>query len=68
LLANGHPDAADYVVAQVWDEAGEVVDRKNGEYVTIAMVIQQATSTTGMTASKEAHEGFKKFIKGLTGE
>lgn len=52
----------------VWEEAELVVDRKNGELATIAVVIQRATSTTGMTAGKETAAEFNKFIKGLTGE
>jgi hypothetical protein len=68
LLANGHPDAGDYPIAMVWDEAEIVVDRKNGELVTVAVVIQKATSTTGMTAGAEAVKAFNDFIRGLTGE
>lgn len=68
MRANGHPDAIDYPIAMVWEEAELVVDRKNGELATIAVVIQRATSTTGMTAGKETAAEFNKFIKGLTGE
>ena len=68
LLANGHPDAGDYPVGKLWDEAEFVVDRKNGEWATLALVVQQATSTTGMTAGPKAHKAFKEFIKGLTGD
>ena len=68
MLANGHPDAESYPVARVWDEATTVVERKNGEYVSLAIVIQQATLTTGMAAGPKANEGFKAFVKGLAGE
>jgi len=68
LLANGHPDAADYPLPRVFDEAEFVVERKNGEFATMAIVIQQATSTTGMNATPKVFAAFKKFIKGLTGD
>ncbi|MEG3175867.1 hypothetical protein U1872_06465 [Sphingomonas sp. RB3P16] len=56
------------MISQVWEEAEIVVERKNGELVTAAVVIQKATSTTGMTAGKEAVAAFNTFIKGLSGE
>lgn len=67
-MAAGHPDAGDYVIAQVWDEVGIVKERQDHQLVMLAVVVQKATSTTGMTASKESVEAFNRFIKDLNGE
>lgn len=68
LLANGHPDAADYPISRLWDEAALVIERKNSDLVNIAVVIQKATSTTGMTAGRESAKAFSEFVKALNGD
>jgi len=57
-----------YHLARVFDEAGLVVDRKNGEMATLGVIIQSATMTTGMGASQDAQKHFQTLIKGLAGE
>jgi hypothetical protein len=39
-----------------------VVERQNRNLVNLAVIIQKATSTTGMTASKETVKAFTDFI------
>jgi hypothetical protein len=68
LLANGHPDAWDYPLSRVFDEASLIVERRNGELATMAVIIQSATATTGMGASKKSADHFKKLIKTLSEE
>lgn len=68
LKANGHPDASDYPIGMMFDEARLVVDRQNREMATIGVVIQSATATTGMTAGKEAGNHFKRLIEDLNGD
>lgn len=62
-MANGHPDAAEYPLCRMWEEAGYVVQRINGQYATEALVLQ-------VTAISVMHKGggaeFKKLIKRLT--
>ncbi|WP_197163360.1 hypothetical protein [Novosphingobium aureum] len=50
------------------DEAELIVERQNRAYATIGMVVQSATATTGMTASKEAWDQFTGLIEGLNGD
>jgi len=68
LLDHGHPDAYAYSVSRIWEEAELVVERQNRMIVNLAVVIQKATGTTGMTASKETVKSFNDFIKTLNGE
>lgn len=68
LLALGQPDAADYTVGQVWVEAALYEERQRSKMVDMAVVIQMATSTTGMVASKESHKAFKEFIEDMQSE
>lgn len=55
-----------YAIGRVSDEATLVVERHNGELATIGVIIQSATATTGMGASKKAADHFSKLIKGLS--
>jgi hypothetical protein len=68
LLANGHPAASRYPIGQVFDEAKLVVERRNGELATLGLLVQAATATTSMGASKKTGEHFQDLIKGLSGE
>lgn len=70
MLDHGHPvdEVYDYCIARIWDEAEFVVERQNRNLVNLAVIIQQATSTTGMTASKETAKSFQDFIKKLNGD
>jgi hypothetical protein len=45
-----------------------VVERINGYLVNLSVVIQKATATTGMTASRESVEAFNKFVKLIGGD
>lgn len=45
-----------------------VVERRNGELVSLGVLIQSATATTGMTASKDAAKSFEELLKTLRGE
>lgn len=65
LLASGHPEALHYPIGRVYDEARLIVERRNGELVSMAVVIQAATATTGMTASEKAVDHFRKLLKEL---
>lgn len=42
-----------------------MVERQNSQLVNLAVIIQKATSTTGMTASKDTVKSFNDFIKSL---
>jgi hypothetical protein len=68
LVALGHPDAIDYPLGRLWDEVSLADERENQKFVTLAVIIQKATSTTGMTASKEAYKLFNEFIQELSGD
>ena len=57
-----------YPIGRVFDEAKLVVERRNGELATLAVIIQSATMTTGMGASKKSGDHFQKLVKSLTGE
>lgn len=63
LLANGHPDARDYPVHRVWEEAELVVDRVNKDLSTETLLLQMAVSSL---FSKEAGQEFQKIIKRLS--
>jgi len=52
----------------VWDESKLVVDRVNRSIATMGVVIQSATMTTGMGASRKAGEHFSDLVKSLNGE
>ena len=60
--------AMSYPIGRVFDEARLVVDRKNGELATVAMIIHSATLATGMGASKKAGDHFQKLVKTLSGD
>lgn len=66
LLASGHPQAMHYPIGRVFDEAALVVERRNGELVTMGVLIQAATATTGFAASKETAGHFTKLIEELS--
>lgn len=68
LLANGHLEAMHYPIGRVFDEASLLVERRNGELATLGVIIQSATATTGMGASKKAVEQFRDLINGLSGD
>jgi len=64
-MAAGHPDAANYPLAMLWDEAELLVQRQNNHMITAAVLMQGAMSSTGMTATKESVKRFTELIKGL---
>lgn len=65
LLANGHPDAHDYSLAVLADEAALVIERLNGRSATDALAFQAAAASI---MSKEGGEAFKSIIATLNGE
>ncbi len=68
LLDHGHPDPYEYPIARIWEEAELVVERQNRGLLNLAVIIQKATGTTGMTASKETVKEYNDFIKLLNGD
>lgn len=68
MLDHGHTDVYQYPIARIWEESELVVDRQNRNLVNLAVIIQKATATTGMTASKESVKGFNDFIKTMNGD
>jgi len=68
LLDHGHPEVYAYPISRIWEEAELVVERQNRNLVSLAVIIQKATGTTGMTASKESVKDFNDFIKKMNGE
>lgn len=62
-MANGHPEAPDYPVHKVWEEAELVVDRINNDVCTETLLLQMAVSSL---FSKEAGRDFQKIIKRLS--
>ena len=68
LLAHGHPDAWRYPIGRVFDEAQLVVERKNADLISLGVVVQSATATTGMTASQDAADAFRALIETLSGD
>jgi len=56
------------VVACLWEEGELVTERQNQHYVNLALIVQMATATTSMGATKEIHKEFGKFIQRLAGE
>lgn len=65
LLANGHPDALDYPLGMVSDEAELIVERQNRNLATGAILMQAAV---GSTQYKEMGEVFRQLIAELSGE
>lgn len=68
LLANGHPEARDYPIGMVFDEASLVAERQNRQMASLGVIVQSATMTTGMGATKETAAEFVKLINGLNDE
>ena len=72
LLANGHPQAADYPLGMVRDEA-EMINQRVGQHLAAeATVLQAAVGTTVMFSSKQsakkAWDHFAKLVNRLMGE
>lgn len=63
LLSQGHPDAAEYPVHRVWEEAHLVTSRLDQATATETLLLQMAVSSL---FSKEAGREFQKIIKRLT--
>ena len=61
-MANGHPEARDYPVGMVWDEATLVVERQNANHATQAVLTQLAVSSM---LSKKGGKEFKRVLKEL---
>lgn len=57
-----------YPIGRVADEAALITRRENQLLVSLAVVVQSATGTTGMTAGKEASQNFKSLVEGLNGD
>lgn len=68
MLDHGHTEVYQYPIARIWEEAELVIERLNRNLVSLAVIIQKATATTGMTASKESVKGFNDLIKSMNGE
>lgn len=64
LLSEGHADARYYPIGMVWDEAKLVVERRNRQFATEALLTQLAVAS--LLSKKEAKE-FSKQIKRLNG-
>lgn len=62
-MANGHPDAAEYPVHRVWEEAELVVQRIDQASASEALLLQMAVSSLFV---KDAGREFQKIIKRLT--
>ncbi len=64
MVANGHSDAETYVLGRIFDEAQLAVDRRNSEFVTLAIMVQAATATTaGTAANKDTQKAFQNLLK-----
>jgi hypothetical protein len=61
----GHPEAWDYPLGRVADEAELIARRDNDRIATEAVMLQAAA---GSIMSKEAGEVFQKLVGRLTGE
>lgn len=57
-----------YPIGRVYDEANLITERRNSELVSLAVIVQAATGTTGMTAGKEAVDHFRKVVDALQGD
>lgn len=62
-MANGHPDAVQYPIHKVWEEADLVTSRLNQVMATETLLLQMAVSSL---FNKEAGREFSKIIKRLT--
>ncbi len=65
LLANGHPEAMNYPLGMVSDEAELIVERQNRNLATGAILMQAAVGSTQYT---EMGEVFRQLIAELNGE
>lgn len=63
LLDHGHPQASEYPVGMLWDEADLVVERVNSRLSTEAVLIQLAAASV---MSKDALKQFNKIVKRLS--
>lgn len=63
LRSQGHPDADEYPVARVWEEAGIAAARQNQMLVSGVGLLQM---TIGSLLSKEAAKALKETIEGLS--
>jgi hypothetical protein len=61
-LANGHPDALEYPIGFLHDEANLIVERENARIATEAFLIQMAVAGI---LSQEAREAFTKRLEDL---
>lgn len=50
------------------DEVRLLTDRENRFLVNLGVIIQGATATTGMAASKEAYRAFEKLLDEFRGD
>lgn len=62
LIDHGHPDAAEYPLGLVFDEARLVEDRLNGYFATNAVLTQMAVSAL---FSKDAGKAFQEMVTDL---
>ncbi len=63
LRAQGHPEAGDYAVAQVWEEVDIAAARQNAMLASGVGLLQM---TVGSLLSKDAAKALKETIEGLT--
>lgn len=63
LRAHGHPDADEYPVARVWEEAQMVVKRQNQMAATGVGLFQMAVSAM---LDKDAGKKLRETLEGLT--
>ena len=62
LLSEGHRHAWSYPVGMIWDEVSLVVDRKNRDHATTAILLNLAVSAV---LSEKAGKNFSKQIEKL---
>lgn len=73
LLDHGHPDAANYPIGMLMDEASLVADRMGVEQAAMGIVFQAALMTMPTMGVKEssmkkAHKMFTDLLDRLTGK
>lgn len=68
LMSNGHRDAGCYPIARIRDETFLVAAVENRRIATLGVMIQAASATTSMGATRESGDHFKQLIDRLNGD
>lgn len=63
MIAAGHPEAYQYPLGMLHDEAAIVSERENNKIVTEAQLLQLAVHSI---LAKEARKAFSKTVKSIT--